>query len=197
MKFSLVNATTSTRCALKLLTDADERSQASLWRLLRSWLPNSPSAEESCRILFEFFYVPLRWRCEFLQKIDIPDDDWASYEITGRREQTASWQHVKDYVFRAHLSPEQRAPRNARSVTGLIINRLSKSTHACKVIITHGLARPRQLLLALHALAANLDEPDRPNGRDRGLAQLASESAEAQLRLRLRSRSRRSYRARE
>jgi hypothetical protein len=120
--------------------------------ILKPFVHETSSDEQLHNVLFEFFYVPLRWRCEFLQQQRVPEEEWHSHSITSSEDIKASWDYVKQWVWDHKLNQRQRENGKSRSIIHLIINRFSKCTHACRLIITHGVSNEEILMLALHAL---------------------------------------------
>ena len=120
--------------------------------ILKPFVHETSSAEQWHNLLFEFFYVPLRWRCEFLQQQRVPEEDWHSHRITSSEDINASWDYVKKWVWHHKLNQRQRENGKSRSIIHLIINRFSKCAHACRLIIIHGVSNEEILLFALHAM---------------------------------------------
>ena len=147
--------------------------------ILKPFVHETPSDENSHKVLFEFFYVPLRWRCEFLHQQRIPEEEWHSHELSNENK-IASWDYVKRDVWKNYLSPWQRENK-ARSTINLIINRTSKCIHACRLIIAHGVSNEETLMFALHALRYNCGIC--PPGMN--LARFATEVAQAQVKIQL------------
>ena len=148
--------------------------------ILKPFVHETPSDEHSHKVLFEFFYVPLRWRCEFLQQQRIPEEEWHSHDLTSKEDEKACWNYVKQHVWENYLNPWQRE-NNARSTINLIINRTSKCIHACRLIIAHGVSNEETLMFALHALRYNCGIC--PPGMN--LARFATEVAQAQVKIQL------------
>jgi hypothetical protein len=118
--------------------------------ILKLFVHETSSDEQLHNVLFEFFYVPLRWRCEFLQQQRVSEEEWHSHSI----DQKACWDYVKQWVWDHKLNQWQRENKS-RSIINLIINRISKCTHACRLIITHGVSNKEILMSALHAVTYN------------------------------------------
>ena len=147
--------------------------------ILKPFVHETPSDENSLKVLFEFFYVPLRWRCEFLHQQRIPEEEWHSHELSNEHK-IASWNYVKRDVWKNYLTPWQRENK-ARNITNLIIHKTSKSIHACRLIIAQGVSNEKKLMYALIALRYNVGIcPDGMN-----LARFAAEVAQAQVKIRL------------
>ena len=115
--------------------------------LLPEWMhrPDGELAPET----FRAFYVPLRWRAEYLQKHCVAPDEWASYNLSG--ESSHTWNHVKAFIIqRCHLAPVKvtRAEthlrtserQKIRSKFELLVRRFAKSTRLTKAILSTGLA---------------------------------------------------------
>ena len=84
--------------------------------------------------IFRAFYVPLRWRVDYLQKIQVTCDEWADYDLSAQY--THTWSHVKAFVRTWHWIDDRAY--NKHSVESLVINKFSKSTHMAKSIINTG-----------------------------------------------------------
>ena len=114
--------------------------------LLPAWMhqPDGELAPET----FRAFYVPLRWRAEYLQKHCVAPDEWASYNLSG--ESSHTWNHIKAFIIqrfrltledtRAETHVSKRERQRIRSKFELCVRRFAKSTRLTKAIVSSGLA---------------------------------------------------------
>ena len=104
------------------------------------------------------FYVPLRWRYEYLQSRDIPQQKWSRCDLSATQDQQQTWAHVKNSVFTFALTLQQRAS-GQRNVLANVIRKLCKNTNLCKLLLKYGVADARMLAAILAALAVQRARP--------------------------------------
>jgi hypothetical protein len=121
---------------------------------------------------------------------------WSSCDLSAQQDQKATWAYVKDSVATFALTPQQRA-FGRRNILALVINKLCKNTHLCKLLLNYGVADAQSLTTILGALAVRRARPQ-PHAQQQQqehqavtvAAQHTIDVPRAQATLRLRSRSR-------
>ena len=84
--------------------------------------------------IFRALYVALRWRVEYLQKIQVTYDEWADYDLSPQYKHT--WSHVKAFIRNYHWIDDRI--HNKRSIESHVTNKFTKSIHMAKSIINTG-----------------------------------------------------------
>ena len=190
-----LHATTDARAAIKNLREVDGPALANFWALISGWVPTAQTVEAANDLMMSAFYMPLRWRYEFLQSEDVPPELWGSYDLSAQ--QMSMWKYVKNSVTTFALTSEQRAEGKRNTLTH-VINKLCKNTNLCKLLLNYGAVDAPSLRTILGALAAlrarsqpgAQQQPQQENEAVTVAAEHTSEVLRAQTRLRLRSRSR-------
>ena len=98
--------------------------------LLAPWLKDM-TVDEMEPQLWRAFYVPLRWRAEYLQLQGTPACEWAQADLGAATERT--WTFV-----RRHLDTFV----NEEGSTALALHRFAKSGRLAKVIMNRGVYNP-------------------------------------------------------
>jgi hypothetical protein len=183
---SALQATADATAAVKNPHDVNGPDLANFWTLISGWLQASaPTAEAANALMLTTFYVPLRWRYEYLQSCDVPQQKWSRCDLSATQVQLQTWAHVKNSVFTFALTPQQRAS-GQRNVLANVIRKLCKNTNLCKLLLKYGVADARSLATMLAALAV---QRARPRVQDPA-AQHATAVVRSIDTFRLRSRSR-------
>ena len=60
-----------------------------LWIVLKAWMPPNPTVQNAHDTLAEAFYIPLRFRAEYLLRAGVSSDE-CSLMIAAQRAQTSS-----------------------------------------------------------------------------------------------------------
>jgi hypothetical protein len=175
-----LHATTDARTAMKNLHKLDGPALANFRSLISGWVATAQTSEIADEMMLAAFYIPLRWRYEFLQSENVSSDMWGSYDLSAQ--QCSMWKHVKESVFNYALTPQQRDAGN-RNTLNHVINKLCKNMNFCKLLLNFGVTDIHSLKTILGSLAAQRGQPG-PR------AQRTIDVLRAQDRLRLRSRSR-------
>jgi len=191
-----LHATADARAAIKNLHEVDGPAMANFWALISGWVPTAPTVEAANDLMLSAFYIPLRWRYEFLQSRGVLPEMWSSCDLSAQQDQKATWAYVKDSVATFALTPQQRA-LGRRNILALVINKLCKNTHLCKLLLNYGVADAQSLTTILGALAVRRARPQ-PHAQQQQqehqavtvAAQHTIDVPRAQATLRLRSRSR-------
>ncbi|MCS5584106.1 MAG: hypothetical protein NZ777_11395, partial [Pseudomonadales bacterium] len=129
--------------AMQYLIYGKHYTLEALWFMLANWLPKEITVEEGYHTLLAAFYVPLRWRCDYLQEIGVPFEDWGRHDLSSKKDQVATWSRVKAHAWWSLLNGGQRAGGNRSKnilnlILNLMINRTSKCSTLCKLLISHG-----------------------------------------------------------
>jgi hypothetical protein len=191
-----LHATADARAAIRNLHEVDGPAMANFWALISGWVPTAPTVEAANDLMLSAFYIPLRWRYEFLQSRGVLPEMWSSCDLSAQQDQKATWAYVKDSVATFALTPQQRA-FGRRNILALVINKLCKNTHLCKLLLNYGVADAQSLTTILGALAVRRARPQ-PHAQQQQqehqavtvAAQHTIDVPRAQATLRLRSRSR-------
>ena len=191
-----LHATADARAAIRILHEVDGPAMANFWALISGWVPTAPTVEAANDLMLSAFYIPLRWRYEFLQSRGVLPEMWSSCDLSAQQDQKATWAYVKDSVATFALTPQQRA-LGRRNILALVINKLCKNTHLCKLLLNYGVADAQSLTTILGALAVRRARPQ-PHAQQQQqehqavtvAAQHTIDVPRAQATLRLRSRSR-------
>ena len=93
-----LHATVDARAAIKNLHEVDGPALANFWALISGWVPTAPTVEAANDLMLSAFYIPLRWRYEFLQSRDVLPEMWSSCDLSAQQDQKATWAYVKDSV---------------------------------------------------------------------------------------------------
>ena len=105
--------------------------------LLPAWM-NRPDGELAPET-FRAFYVPLRWRAEYLQKHCVPPGDWTSYNLSGATVHT--WKHFNAFIAQSfRITGGRKEQQKIRSTFELCVRRFAKSARLAKEIMSSGLA---------------------------------------------------------
>ena len=173
-----LEATIATERAVRYLRSARPQTLQSLWTILAAWVSDTPTVDDSRKLLMSAFYLPLRWRCDYTQQAGLPQEQWSSCDLSAPEHQESTWSRVKTYVQGSMLTDEQKASGRSYNTVGLIINKITKSANLCKLLLAYGVPDRDTLATMLEALAEQKQLPSNQRGRA-AIAKVASEAVNA------------------
>ena len=100
-------ATTGMYRCIRWLEEADSGLVDPLWIVLKACMPANPTVQEARDTLTEAFYIPLRFRAEYLQRAGVSSEEWLSRELAGEKDQEGVWSDVKNHVWNRMMSEDQ------------------------------------------------------------------------------------------
>ena len=172
-----IQATMDTKATVRKLIHANRQALANYWGLLSGWARTAPTVQEAKELMDVSFYVPLRWRYEYLQSVGIPMSEWKAYDLSSKEDRKATWEHVKK-------SARQFSQAERRNTLGHVINKTCKCTNLCKLVINFGVKDQGTVCFILESLVARKKQ----DGNER-VALNITDAISVRGRLTLRSRS--------